>query len=409
MLKKDIEILKTLAVEFKELAGTDRNLALKELWIKHNALKSERPLILCFPEGAWREILPVEDMICTEPLAKVWERNLRQKIYTISVLKDDHPFDTVFDVENCVVQGDYGVELANHRTSENGSYAIDAPIKDIEHGIEGLKYRRPVFDAEQTRRRLETAKDIFDGILEVKRFGCVPQWTMGLTSEAIKLIGLEGLMMAMYDQPQALHKLMAWLRDEHLNFISWFENGELLTLNNTNGYTGSGGVAYTDQLPAEGYKLGGPARLKDLWGFAESQETVGVSPEMFAKFVLPYQMPLLERYGLNCYGCCEGVDKRWEYIRKIPRLRRVSVAPWADQKTMADVLGRKYIYSRKPNPTLVCAGEYDEQAIGEDLRTTIDIAGGCNLEIILKDTHTVCDQPWRLARWVEVAKGAVCR
>ena len=134
-------------------------------------------------------------MICTEPLAKVWERNLRQKIYTISVLKDDHPFDTVFDVENCVVQGDYGVELANHRTSENGSYAIDAPIKEIEHGIEGLKYRRPVFDAEQTRRRLETAKDIFDGILEVKRFGCVPQWTMGLTSEAIKLIGLEGLMM----------------------------------------------------------------------------------------------------------------------------------------------------------------------------------------------------------------------
>ena len=80
-------------------------------------------------------------------------------------------------------------------------------------------------------------------------------------------------------------------------------------------------------------------RLKDMWGFCESQETVSVDPELFAEFVLPYQMPILERFGLNCYGCCEGLDSRWDYIRHIPNLRRVSVSPWADEAKMAEQLG----------------------------------------------------------------------
>ena len=76
-----------------------------------------------------------------------------------------------------------------------------------------------------------------------------------------------------------------------------------------------------------------------MWGFGESQETVGVSPEMFAEFVLPYQLPILERFGLNCYGCCEPLDKRWEYVKQIPRLRRVSVSPWSNRAFMAERLG----------------------------------------------------------------------
>ena len=36
----------------------------------------------------------------------------------------------------------------------------------------------------------------------------------------------------------------------------------------------------------------------------------------------------LETFGLNCYGCCEGVHLRIDAILKdVPRLRRVSVAP----------------------------------------------------------------------------------
>ena len=72
-------------------------------------------------------------------------------------------------------------------------------------------------------------------------------------------------------------------------------------------------------------------KLHNLWGYGESQATVSVSPQMFDEFILDYQVPILNRFGLNFYGCCEVMDKRLRYVReKIERLRTVAVAPWCD-------------------------------------------------------------------------------
>ena len=57
-------------------------------------------------------------------------------------------------------------------------------------------------------------------------------WTMGMTILAIDLIGLENLMLSMYDNPTGLHRLMAFLRDDHLAFAGWLEREGLLSLNN---------------------------------------------------------------------------------------------------------------------------------------------------------------------------------
>jgi hypothetical protein len=175
-----------------------------------------------------------------------------------------------------------------------------------------------------------------------------------------------------------------------------------LSPHNANDYTGSGGVGYTRELEPAGERV----MLRDLWGFSESQETVGVSPAMFGEFIFPYQMPLLEQFGLNCYGCCEPVHLRLEYLLRIPRLRRVSVSPWCDQQIMADALRGKAVFSRKPNPALVCVGN-DEAVIRRDLRQTLQIAGRGALEIIMKDTHTVENHPERLSRWVQIAREEV--
>jgi hypothetical protein len=218
----------------------------------------------------------------------------------------------------------------------------------------------------------------------------------------IKLIGLETLMLAPYDQPEGLHRLMAWLRDQHLTFLDWLETENLLSHCNEDDYAGSGSSAYTSELPQADWKPGMPVRLRDIWGFAESQETVGMSPDMFAEFILPYQLPILEKFGLNCYGCCEPVHERLKYILNVPRLRRVSISPWCDQKMAAEKLGHDYIFSRKPSPAQVCV-TFNEEVIRQDLATTLDIAGEGSLEIIMKDTHTVQNDPWRLTRWLEIA------
>jgi hypothetical protein len=144
-------------------------------------------------------------------------------------------------------------------------------------------------------------------------------------------------------------------------------------------------------------------RLKDVWGFGESQETVLCSPQMFAEFILPYQVPLLKKFGLNCYGCCEGVHLRIDEIfKRVPRLRRVSVAPWADQAIMAGKLARKDVFSRKPNPAHVSVG-FDEDAIRADIRSTLRVAGKLATELVLKDTHTFEGDGTRPGRWVKIA------
>ena len=148
-------------------------------------------------------------------------------------------------------------------------------------------------------------------------------------------------------------------------------------------------------------------RLLDQWVLLESQETVGVGPEQFAEFIFPYQQAIGARFGKVYYGCCEPVHNRLHLLKQLPNLARVSVSPWCDEEFMARELGDRIGYSRKPNPTLVSTRRFDEQAIGADLRHTLEVARGCRLELIMKDVHTLDDQPDRLPRWVELARRTI--
>ena len=71
---------------------------------------------------------------------------------------------------------------------------------------------------------------------------------------------------------------------------------------------------------------------------------------------------------------------------------------------MADALGRDYVYSRKPNPALISTEHFDEDRIREDVRNTLTIAKGCNVEIVMKDVHTLSGEPERMARWVALTR-----
>lgn len=152
-----------------------------------------------------------------------------------------------------------------------------------------------------------------------------------MTFDFIHLRGLENLMTDLMLYPDEVHRMMAFLRNSKLNMLDFLEANNLLTLNTGGSYVGSGGFGFTKQLPKPDFN---PSKVRtiDMWGFSESQETVGVSPEMFEEFIFPYQKPIIDRFGLRCYGCCEPLDMRWHIIKNISNLRRVSVSPWANRE-----------------------------------------------------------------------------
>ena len=88
----------------------------------------------------------------------------------------------------------------------------------------------------------------------------------------------------------------------------------------------------------------------DMWGFTESQETVHVSPRMYEEFVFPHEKPIMDRFGLTCYGCCEPLHGRWNAVKRHHNLRRVSCSAWVNVDKMVEALGDKYIFSFETQP-----------------------------------------------------------
>ncbi|MFQ3587429.1 MAG: hypothetical protein SNJ74_08545 [Fimbriimonadaceae bacterium] len=399
---RDRDVLRRLAAALRERADLPAMAERRRAWYAHNALETCRPLVVCFPEGAWSEIFPASALECETDFARELELEMRMRLFTCDEIGDDSVVEPVLDVRRAIDLGNFGYDIPVRFGDNRGSYVWEPPIQDLGTAPDRLRYRQPRCDEAETDRRLALAEEMVGDLLVVRPRSQI-WWSLGLTWKIIELIGLEALMMAMIDEPDNLHRLMAWMRDEHLHYIGWFEERGLLSPNHADQYVGSGGFGYTNELQPNG-----SVRLADIWGFAESQETVGISPGMFAEFVLPYQLPILEKFGLNCYGCCEPLHQRWQNVQKVPRLRRVSVSPWADQERMAEYLGRDYVYSRKPNPAPVCIG-FDEDAIRKDIAYTLEVARGCCVEIILKDTHTVEGDPTRFRRWVAIARDEIAR
>ena len=227
----------------------------------------------------------------------------------------------------------------------------------------------------------------------------------GLMAEYTSLRGLEQVMLDMFENPRMLHDALAFLEEGHRRLLRQYVDLNLLSLNNDNTYNSSGGVSWTEELPAPGFD---PRRVRpgDMWSFAESQELALVSPEMHAEFVLQYEKRLLAPFGLTGYGCCEDLTRKLEHVFTIPNIRRISISPWADVDVCAGKLRDKYIFSWKPHPAML-VGEFDPERIRAYIRHTLDVTRGCVLEMVLKDTHTCENHPERFTAWTRIARELV--
>ena len=404
----DKDVLRRLGLRVREIAERPETAEKQRLWRLHNNLRGERPMVFCDPEHGWSEILPESLLECTNDIARHWELFLRKQIFWGDEMKDDYVTAPVFDVPHVYTEKPWrlrGKEGDSHAFStqlDGGAYHIDRVLDSYDDLDKVLSPEITVDDA-LTATLLEIAREIFEGILTVQN-RTVWFWSVGLTDEFAQLRGMDTMMMDLYDNPEGVHALMNRLKEGTLERLDFLENRGLLSPNNNYTYVGSGGIGFTDQLSPEN-----PARLDQTWGLAESQITVGISPGMFAEFIFPYQKEIMERFGLSCYGCCEGMESRIETVKQCGNLRRVSVSHWADPEKMSDHLKKDYIYSLKPSPSPLALTTFDREAAREELERKMRIARDRNcVEILMKDNHTVGRNPDNVKEWVRLAR-EICR
>jgi hypothetical protein len=282
----------------------------------------------------------------------------------------------------------------------------ESPIKDYAADLKRIHPLTFEIDWNVSNGCYDLAREIFGDILTVRQKGTW-WWSQGITYPAILLRGMQNMFTDFRDYPDEVRQLFATISTGHMNKLDYLESNNLLSLNNDGTYVGSGGYGYTDELPQPDFS--GRVRCRDMWGFTESQESVGVSPRMYEEFIFPFEKPIMDRFGLNCYGCCEPVHSRWNAVKRHSRLRRVSCSAWANLEKMADYLGDDFILSLKPNPAALAGPYPDWNSIRSYLRRAIDVAGAGCLEIIMKDNHTLANRPGNAVEWVRIAKEEVER
>jgi len=403
--EKDKKILRSLAAKVAELSARPLEKEKRQLWHDHNCLKPVRPVVFCDPENGWNEIITENQLKCTGELAVKWEMVLRKEIFWGESILDDKVIEQYFEIGYTYNESDWGVRPKMYGGTDGGSYVWDAPIKKYTD-IDKIKFPTINVDYETTNRTLEVANDVFGDILKVRLRG-VWWWTLGLTFVLVSLRGMDAVMLDMIDKPDFIHSMMKIISEGTLKKLDFLEDNGLLSLNNES-YVGSGGFGYTRELPAKDFNQS-KVRTIDMWGFCDSQETIGISPKMFEEFIFPYQLPILKRFGLNCYGCCEPIDPRWHIIKNAPNLRRVSVSPWANLEKMAEYLEDNYIYSAKLSPTPLAEPVMNKELVRSEIRKALEVSKGCVVELLMKDNNTLGRNPGNVINWVRIAKEEIDR
>jgi hypothetical protein len=203
----------------------------------------------------------------------------------------------------------------------------------------------------------------------------------------------------MMDRPEWLHRLLAFMRDGILKAHAEAEAaGDWRLADHQNQ-----SMPYSREL-ADPQANSESVTRKDLWGYCAAQELTLVSPAMHEEFMLQYQRPILERFGLSAYGCCEDLTHKIDMVRSIENLRRIAVTPRADVKKSAEQIGEDYVISWRPNPAeTVCCG-FDESRVRTLIREGLAACRGLHVDITLKDIQTVEGDVDRFRQFIRVVR-----
>ena len=391
--KKDKIHLRALAKRKREISELPVMEKRTARWYRHNQVMPGEPMVVIELLSFADDLIP--KLKCSVPETRFLERNLLLDIVNHELVDDDKVVTPDLEIPMKIKAAEYGIDINRKSvvdsTGRHLGYADEHPVKDLNNDLEIIKPASFTYDRNSTENLTALACECIGDILEVKVKNNSLRWHMALTAKAVKLMGMENFFMALAADPEGINQLLGFLRNDIISFLDWLEEKNLLTLNNGNDYAGAGSYGFTRELPVTKDAEEGNIRIRDLWANLNSQETVGVSPDMYKEFIYPYYRDLAERFGLVYYGCCEPVHTVWDgCLENLPNLRKVSISPWCDERMMGERLkGSRVIYSRKPSPNLIGVGSFQEDTFKSHIKETLEATRGCTVEFIYRDVYTL--------------------
>lgn len=400
------EILRRLAGELGGIAAAPVHGEKARLWTRLNDLQSVRPMVW-INEIPWHEMNFQEEMTirCVEPWAQQQEFRLRRILYQWRHLPADMIISDYLPCPLVIENTGFGLEedvdtistdAANSVISRHFNRQIIQP-KDIEK----IKPAVVHHNAAATEANYQLMCDVYDGLLPVRKEGIKHIWYTPWDN-LIRWWGVQDAMLDLVDRPEMVNEAVERCAASMHAALDQMIQQNLLSLGVDNTRVGSGGYGYTTALPGANFDSG-QVRPMNNWGCSNAQIFSEVSPEMHWEFALRHDIAWLERWGLNYYGCCEPLDFKLDILRRIPRLRKISMNYRIQLRRAVGAVGTDYVFSYKPNPAPLAEDRWRPEVAGNELRQVLEMTRGMHVEIILKDISTVRYQPQRLWEWQQMA------
>ena len=389
----DRERLRGLAAEYHRVTTSDDMEARRARWrLSNRLLERTVPFVIEDNGTFFKDLTPAPQ--CEGELEREFEAYMLHVLCNHREIPDDRVYTPYLPVGWRIDRPTMcpGLEItrAPDASGRELGFETNTPLADLDAGLKTLVRRPFSVDRAATLRRLELAGELFGDILPAR---LVNGHTLGIgvsmAYKAVMWMGMANFYMAMLDQPENVHRFFEFVATEAQDFLDWMMAERLIRPNHGEFSCGSGSVAFTDELPRRPIPDDGEWLPEDCWGATEAQEAVGISNEMFAEFIFPYQERVTKRFGLVYYGCCEPVHTLWPTVKRFKNLRKMTISPWCDQRFMAEAVGRDYVLSRKPHPMQLCGETFDPASFSRHIQETLDIAKNNFVELIFRDTCTL--------------------
>jgi hypothetical protein len=365
----------------------------REKWRVHNRLQEKTFPFHIEDNGSFFQDLtpPLE---CEDAECRALEGELLHALVAYEMVDDDRIIPGRFLVDWQTSISTYCDELQLSRADDGHGHSLgyktSKPIQDIDADFGVLKKRVITLDTARTESKADLAGEVFEGLLpvEVGRTGSL--YSNGITNKAVLLMGMEELYLQMATCPEAVHRLFTFLAEDNLALGQWEEDRNLLTLNHdgNQGYC-SGSSLFSDETAVASADR---VASTDRYGYLESQESAGISADMFEEFLMPHLATLAGKFKLLKFGCCEPVHHLMPALQRLHGLRKVSVTPWCDIRALTGTCPESVIWCRKPVPLTLCGDAFNLEALRDHLRETIEVGSDYFIEFVFRDTCTLTGQ-----------------
>ncbi len=396
---RDREILREIANRKLELAGSEKNGRILTKWKAQAAGKKAAPIVRLLYSNFYHEVVGTR-LRCEGVGARRIESELLSSLVGRELFDDDTPLSPTYEVLLSTWAYPFARQANLTKAEKSIGFRINPVTDDIERDIDIFLHGSCGIDKKGTEAWCAYVADAIGDILPTRVV--MNNLTAPMTNPLGMLLGLDHYLVALYDTPEVIHRIMDSACTFYEHYFDMLEKEHCLLPTNGISPVSQESFAFTDELPTEK-----AVKTTDVWGFLESQETTATSPEMYGEFVYPYMDRLVRRFGLLSYGCCERVDALWEnYLSKWKNLRKLSVSPFNDIHQVGDYLkGTRIVFYSKPRAEHVTnPGPLDEEQIRAYFRDMAEASSGCLLEVAQREVGTIYGDYERGRRYVQLAR-----